>query len=412
VKATKSAFKSAGAEFASEFSGVIRSEVLPAARGLAMAVKGASDELAVFSKFMIELVKSVPGLGNVVAMTQAAGEAGDDVSNTAALDEGIGNVPGINDIFTTLDKQLARVRGKFRRGVIPKKEMLKEIESYKMEAMTKLQKLKQEVPGVFPPNLIDSVAKELRKVQDRLDAIDTQKVLEKFRQRVNEAIKPQTQPQTESPEAAGPGDTSVGTQELAYQPAFYDKVDTKVTSLRKKLGLTKKEMRRVSASFQRFGRRAGQAFGRAATEGENFLSSIGNLLQELIGQLAKLAVKKGITSVFSTLGILGGPAGGAITSFLGQGVGSIFGGFFADGGVVRDTTLGVMGEYSGSQSNPEIVSPESKMRDVFASTLQSKGAAAGMNVTVNVQGESRVEGSDIRTSYNTQTRVDRRQGRK
>ena len=38
---------------------------------------------------------------------------------------------------------------------------------------------------------------------------------------------------------------------------------------------------------------------------------------------------------------------------------------FANGGVVTETTLGVMGEYPGAKSNPEIITPENKMREVF-----------------------------------------------
>lgn len=38
---------------------------------------------------------------------------------------------------------------------------------------------------------------------------------------------------------------------------------------------------------------------------------------------------------------------------------------FANGGVLNAPTLGLMGEYPGARTNPEIVTPESKMREVF-----------------------------------------------
>lgn len=38
---------------------------------------------------------------------------------------------------------------------------------------------------------------------------------------------------------------------------------------------------------------------------------------------------------------------------------------FAGGGVITKPTVGLMGEYAGASHNPEIVTPESKMREVF-----------------------------------------------
>lgn len=38
---------------------------------------------------------------------------------------------------------------------------------------------------------------------------------------------------------------------------------------------------------------------------------------------------------------------------------------FANGGVLTGPTVGLMGEYAGARTNPEIVTPESKMREVF-----------------------------------------------
>lgn len=41
----------------------------------------------------------------------------------------------------------------------------------------------------------------------------------------------------------------------------------------------------------------------------------------------------------------------------------------ANGGVVTKPTMAMVGEYSGASSNPEIVSPESKMREVFVESM-------------------------------------------
>ncbi|MEG1863394.1 MAG: hypothetical protein RR198_07270 [Oscillospiraceae bacterium] len=43
---------------------------------------------------------------------------------------------------------------------------------------------------------------------------------------------------------------------------------------------------------------------------------------------------------------------------------------FANGGVINQPTLGIMGEYSGAYSNPEIVAPQSLMFETFAQAIQ------------------------------------------
>lgn len=42
----------------------------------------------------------------------------------------------------------------------------------------------------------------------------------------------------------------------------------------------------------------------------------------------------------------------------------------ANGGVIGQPTLAMMGEYAGAASNPEIAAPESKLRDIFSQQLQ------------------------------------------
>lgn len=59
---------------------------------------------------------------------------------------------------------------------------------------------------------------------------------------------------------------------------------------------------------------------------------------------------------------------------------------FAEGGIVSGKTLGVMGEYQGAKSNPEVIAPLSKLTSLM------KGMG-GSNVMVN--GEFRVNGRDL-----------------
>jgi hypothetical protein len=59
---------------------------------------------------------------------------------------------------------------------------------------------------------------------------------------------------------------------------------------------------------------------------------------------------------------------------------------FADGGIVSGPTMGLMGEYPGARSNPEVIAPLNKLE----SMLGGRGAT-----NVNVGGEFVMRGSDL-----------------
>ena len=58
---------------------------------------------------------------------------------------------------------------------------------------------------------------------------------------------------------------------------------------------------------------------------------------------------------------------------------------FANGGIVSGPTLGLMGEYSGAKSNPEVVAPLSKL----------EGMIGQKQTNVNVGGNFRIQGQDL-----------------
>jgi len=62
----------------------------------------------------------------------------------------------------------------------------------------------------------------------------------------------------------------------------------------------------------------------------------------------------------------------------------------ADGGVLTGPQMVLAGEYPGARANPEIISPENKMRDVFSEVLASAGGGGG-NFTVT----TRLSGDDL-----------------
>jgi hypothetical protein len=138
----------------------------------------------------------------------------------------------------------------------------------------------------------------------------------------------------------------------------------------------------------------------AGALGETILGAIGSLLVQLgeaaiaIG-LSMIAIKMAFTNPFTAIAagvaliVLGSAISAAIPAILGQNKGddgqmSIPA--FANGGLVFGPTLGVMGEYPGARSNPEVIAPLNKLE----SMLGGRGAT-----NVNVGGEFIMRGSDL-----------------
>ena len=60
-----------------------------------------------------------------------------------------------------------------------------------------------------------------------------------------------------------------------------------------------------------------------------------------------------------------------------------YGGTFATGGVLTEPTFGLMAEYSGAKTNPEIVTPQSLMYDTVSRAISDNMAGSNQGVVVN-----------------------------
>ena len=160
----------------------------------------------------------------------------------------------------------------------------------------------------------------------------------------------------------------------------------------------------------------GEALGNALANGGNLANALAQTLLSTIGNMAvelgKLAIGIGIglesiQAALKTLNpavaIAAGVALVALGSFLkskaagiaegGSAGGSMPGGVptiggvpaFANGGIVSGPTLGLMGEYPGARSNPEVIAPLSKLQSMIG----------GRTADVNVGGEFVVRGTDL-----------------
>ena len=133
-------------------------------------------------------------------------------------------------------------------------------------------------------------------------------------------------------------------------------------------------------------------------------AKIGQVFGSLVSMLADVAIQIGKTAIQIGVGMLAvqasfsnplsaiaaGVALVAIGSVM-KGLASQFSGgggatAFAKGGIVSGPTLGLIGEYSGARSNPEVVAPLNKLQGMLAQS-------GGQNV--NVGGEFRIQGQDL-----------------
>ena len=124
----------------------------------------------------------------------------------------------------------------------------------------------------------------------------------------------------------------------------------------------------------------------ALLDGENFVKVLGNALKQIIKQL--IAAAMAALALSTILGGLG------IGSFQGGGTGfkDIFGklsgfGKFANGGIVSAPTMGLMGEYPGAKSNPEVIAPLDKLKNMIGNT--------GGAQQVQVGGSFEIRGQDL-----------------
>ena len=99
---------------------------------------------------------------------------------------------------------------------------------------------------------------------------------------------------------------------------------------------------------------------------ENTKSKFSTLVSNVGGAVSKIGSH--VSSMLSTVSSGISSAWGSITSFVSSAVSKISSvriPHLAGGAVLNKPTVAMMGEYSGARTNPEIVSPESKLREIY-----------------------------------------------
>lgn len=125
---------------------------------------------------------------------------------------------------------------------------------------------------------------------------------------------------------------------------------------------------------------------------QGFLKNMLKTVTDLIAMMLASSISQAIAGA-TAAGTATGPAAIFTTpAFIATAVGGIMSAFaaipaFANGGIVSGPTMGLVGEYPGAKSNPEVIAPLNKLKNIIG----DQGASGN----VNVSGEFVVRGQDL-----------------
>jgi hypothetical protein len=147
----------------------------------------------------------------------------------------------------------------------------------------------------------------------------------------------------------------------------------------------------VSNAFYGLANSLVDSMGLAENGMEGFLGGILKVVAQIISAMLGQAIAAAIAGANSAAASTGPAAIFTQPAFMASMVGGVLAAFaaipkFADGGIVSGPTMGLMGEYPGARSNPEVIAPLNKLE----SMLGGRGAT-----NVNVGGEFIMRGSDL-----------------
>ena len=226
------------------------------------------------------------------------------------------------------------------------------------------------------------------------------------------------------------GDTSL-TYNLAKDEAavnsFADTIKSTADKFKYPLEQINEDINKLSEGAAAMLMRVGNALQGAFTqimEGKNPIKALGNAIMDLVKQLIAAAAASAIVaSIISS--ITGTPfkASFGVTFNALSGLPA-----FANGGIVSSPTLGLVGEYSGARSNPEVIAPLDRLKSMLSDLISpmnsgiisaptmgmmNQNSGSGFNTNpipaldklqsligmkrqdVNVTGQFRLEGQDL-----------------
>ena len=144
----------------------------------------------------------------------------------------------------------------------------------------------------------------------------------------------------------------------------------------------------LAASSQAMGEQFGDAFAQIITGAEGGREAMKSALSNIVDTAFKAATAHAIQAATATGANAGPAAAFIIPTLIASGMALVRGVFrgltgFADGGIVSGPVMGLVGEYAGARSNPEVIAPLNKLKSLIGD--------GGQRVIVT----GRISGNDI-----------------
>lgn len=148
----------------------------------------------------------------------------------------------------------------------------------------------------------------------------------------------------------------------------------------------------VGNVFSQMGDQIVASMGEASSALEGFVFEMIKAFWRLMGTLLANSIAQTISNSAVAAGATGAAAPVTLPIYIAEGVGAVMAAFaaipkFKDGGIVSGPTMGIMGEYPGAKSNPEVVTPLDRLKKLI-----------GGNDTEDITVHGRLIGADLYVS--------------
>ena len=145
----------------------------------------------------------------------------------------------------------------------------------------------------------------------------------------------------------------------------------------------------ISSSFGALGGAITNAFGGADSAMGAFVGTMAKDALKIVANNLKVSMSNAISGATESAKSFGPAAAFMLPALIAGTTALVSSSFskFADGGIVSGPTMGLVGEYPGARSNPEVIAPLNK--------LQGMIGGSGGATNVNVGGQIRLEGQDL-----------------
>jgi hypothetical protein len=153
------------------------------------------------------------------------------------------------------------------------------------------------------------------------------------------------------------------------------------------------EWQQTAAMTQQFGAMFGETIGSVVSGGETAGEAMKKLAVNVVQTLIGIAQAAVIANATQTATATGAAALPMTPILIAAGLGLVSAALgaiaFADGGIVSGPTLGLVGEYAGASSNPEVIAPLDKLKSMIGDTGGGRMAVYGklQGSDINISGE-------------------------